>query len=93
MVSIDEVDQPLYLNVRPNPASTSFNVAFTLYDQRQVSIDLYDVAGEKVRSLQEQHLLPGTYSFEYNIESLKAGMYFCRMQAGNVTEVRKLVVH
>ncbi|MCD4723237.1 MAG: C10 family peptidase [Bacteroidales bacterium] len=93
MVSIDEVDQPLYLNVRPNPASTSFNVAFTLYDQRQVSIDLYDVAGEKVRSLQEQHLLPGTYSFEYSIERLKAGMYFCRMQAGNVTEVRKLVVH
>ena len=91
MVSIDEIDHPLYFNISPNPASTKISIAYTLYDQRQVKIDLYDVAGVRVMTLQEEHLLPGTYFSDHNIESLKSGMYFCRMQAGDQNEVRKLI--
>jgi hypothetical protein len=90
-VNVEELFHPLYSQVRPNPASEQFMLAFTLYDRKTVRIELFDVAGNRISVLKEASLAPGTYDLLFNIECLEAGMYFCRIQAGEQVETKKVV--
>lgn len=92
MVDIEENNRPLYSQIRPNPASDRINIAFTLYDKRNVRIELIDIAGNKVSIFHEGDLPPATYDLSYNIDFLDAGMYFCKIRAGNQVETKKLII-
>ena len=92
MVDIDEMFKPLYSQIRPNPATDKFNVAFTLYDRKIVKIAIFDIAGQQVMKMHEGTLFSGTYDLPFNIGSLNAGTYFCRIQADDQVETKKLIV-
>ncbi len=87
--------------VRPGSASrlrlsrittTGMNIGYQVSEACQVVLRLYDRTGNQISELVNGHREPGSYSVLLSTASLPAGSYFCRLQAGGVTETAKLAL-
>jgi hypothetical protein len=78
----------------PNPFTPAARVRFTISpgsDPQHVRLAVYDVRGEEVALLVDEVLAPGTYERELSGSTLAAGIHGSRLQAGALSETRKLV--
>jgi len=67
------------------------------HKSQKVSISVYDLTGRLIKILDNQQMQTGMHQFVWNARDEKgnavnAGIYFSRMQRGNYSETRKLVV-
>jgi len=81
----------------PNPFGPSTTVAFDLPAPGRVSLKVYDVAGRLVRTLAEATMPAGRNVVTWDGkddsgERVAAGVYFCRLEAGDRTETRRMVL-
>ncbi|MBN2000343.1 PKD domain-containing protein [candidate division KSB1 bacterium] len=79
----------------PNPFNPTTTFQYELPNAGHVQLTIYDVAGRQVRSLVDKHHQPGVYNIKWNATDDKglpvaAGLYLCRMKAGDFVQVRKL---
>lgn len=81
----------LYQNY-PNPFNPTTVLQYDLATRAHVRLVLYTVLGEKVRVLVDQEESPGTKQVVLDGSSLPSGIYFCRLTAGKVLEMRKLLL-
>ena len=65
---------------------------FALPEASRVSLEVYNVLGQKVASIVEGFYPAGYHQIEFNARDLASGTYFCRMQAGGFTGVKKIMV-
>jgi hypothetical protein len=77
----------------PNPTRGSTRLAFSLSAPATVSLGVFDVAGRRVatpldRSLQRA----GEHTLSLDTMRLRAGVYYCRLDAGGVATTRRFVV-
>lgn len=92
--SIDEpwLIQSGAFNIYPNPSTGNFSFAFNLTQQQEVTIWIYDALGKVVANF-SQLVEAGNQIVEFNHEiSLKSGLYFAKMNAGDTQETVKLIV-
>jgi hypothetical protein len=76
----------------PNPASDSATFAFALPKAAEVTLDVYDVKGRKVMNVLEGKRDSGDYEVTADIGSLSSGVYIYRIEAGNDSATRKLII-
>ncbi|MBK7379858.1 MAG: T9SS type A sorting domain-containing protein [Ignavibacteriales bacterium] len=57
-----------------------------------VSLKVFDVLGNEVAALVNETQQPGTYEVKFNADKLSSGVYYYRLQAGNIVENRKMVL-
>jgi hypothetical protein len=57
-----------------------------------VTIEIFDVMGRKVATLLKGVRTPGVYTVSWNATGLPSGVYFCRMQAGQFSAVKKAIL-
>lgn len=78
----------------PNPASTTFRLAYSLKDQAYVTITLYSINGEKVTELLGENRRSGTQHETLTIPAyLKNGSYLLQLNSGNSVVYQKLIVN
>lgn len=77
---------------RPNPAAGQTRINFTTVNTGDVSLKLYDVAGNELISLLEATLSPGDYSVPLNTEKLAPGLYFYTLSSGGASRTYKMSV-
>ena len=75
----------LYPNV-PNPFNPETVIRFALARESQVRLEVFDVVGQRVRTLVGERLPSGTHQALWDGrgesgESVSSGVYFCRLQA------------
>jgi hypothetical protein len=58
----------------------------------QVRLSVYDLLGREVAVLVNEEMKPGTYETSWDAAGFPGGVYFYRLQAGNFSETRKLVL-
>ncbi len=75
----------------PNPFSTATTIAFNMSEPGPVVLDIYDISGKQVISLNKLIPAPGRYQFDINGESFSSGVYFYQLQGSNFTETRKMI--
>jgi serine protease len=80
------------VNVYPNPANASAEVAYSMTENGNVNIGLYDAAGRKVAQIAQGARTAGTYRETLNTGTLPEGIYTIRMEAGNAIINRRLVI-
>ncbi len=81
------------VEVFPNPVSTKAVVTYTLDKDAAISIDLLDITGKKVKTLENgRSLLKGSYQTELNREGLPPGIYVLRITKDSVVMTKKLVI-
>jgi hypothetical protein len=57
-----------------------------------VKLIVYDLLGNEVATLVNEDKAPGEYEVTFDGSGLSSGIYFYRLQAGNYSEVRKLIL-
>jgi PKD repeat protein len=81
----------LYNNY-PNPFNPVTIIKFDVAQVQKVKIIVYDVLGRIVNVLVDQTLQPGTFKAEWNASSFSSGIYYFRMEAGDFSDTRKMVL-
>ena len=76
----------------PNPFQSTTTFSYTLPETLPVTIELFNVLGQRVRLLREQSQDAGTYAITLPRGDLAAGVYFLSLTAGDVRLVGNLVV-
>jgi plastocyanin len=81
-----------FLVVYPNPAVDFFILNFKVPATSNITIDLLDITGRKVRSLVASQYSIGDYTLRFPAEGLIPGRYFIRFQNEDRREAKLLIV-
>ncbi len=81
----------LYQNF-PNPFNPVTNIKFSLPVASRVKIDIFNILGEKVKSLIEQDIEAGLHAVIFNAENLTSGTYIYRLQTESFTQIKKMLL-
>lgn len=84
----DEVTLTSY----PNPVQKQATVEYTLPEQTDVRVALYDVLGRRVATLEEGSKQAGRHQIQLEGTGLSSGVYFGRLKAGGETRTQKITV-
>jgi hypothetical protein len=76
----------------PNPFNPSTGIKFNIPKLSQVKLVVYDVIGREVTTLVNELKQPGSYEAVFNGDNLASGVYFYRLEAGDFTDVKKMVL-
>lgn len=78
--------------VFPNPFNARSTIQFDLPEGGVVTLSIYDLSGRKVKVLEQGRFEAGSHRIAFDASDLSAGIYFCRLQAGDFGAVQKLVL-
>jgi hypothetical protein len=81
----------LYQNY-PNPFNPATKIKFDLSKTGEVSLKIYDINGREVAKLVNEKLFAGSYEATWDASSFPSGVYFCRLNAGNFEETKKMLL-
>ncbi|UCH62082.1 MAG: right-handed parallel beta-helix repeat-containing protein [Fidelibacterota bacterium] len=76
----------------PNPFNPETKILYSITNSEFVTITIYDLQGQEVKSLVDEFHPPGIYSIILDASLLPSGVYFYKMQAGNFVEMKKMIV-
>ena len=76
----------------PNPFNATTNIRYRISDIRNLKLVVYDLLGREVAVLVNERKAPGEYMVRFDASGLSSGVYFYRLQAGNIAETRKLLL-
>jgi len=77
----------------PNPFNPTTFINYELPVNGLVTLKVYNVLGEEVATLVNAEMkAEGTHSVQFNASGLSSGIYFYRLEAGNNTQVKRLVL-
>jgi hypothetical protein len=81
----------LYQNY-PNPFNPVTNIEYTLLRPEHVRLDVFDITGGEVVEIVEARQAAGRYKVAFDASRLASGIYFYRLQAGDFSRVRTMVL-
>jgi aminopeptidase N len=76
----------------PNPFNPSTKIKYNLPKKDFVTIKVFNLLGKEIFILVNQLQDAGEYEIEFNASGLNSGIYFYRMEAGQFTQTRKMMV-
>ena len=76
----------------PNPFNGATVISFSVPQNSQTSIRVYDLLGRHVATVLEQQVLAGLHRVSFDGSALASGIYFVQMRAGQYTAHRKMVL-
>ena len=81
----------------PNPINPSTTIRYALPEEGRVSVSIFNVFGQQVRSLVDDWQQAGTYAIHWDGKDgtgreVGSGIYLCRMESGAFTRVNKMVL-
>lgn len=85
-------DDIAYLLAFPNPATDYTSLRFVLNHPAEITIDIYDVMGRKIRELSREKLTAGEHRKEFMLKGLNPGLYFIQLNTGLDKKTLRLVI-
>lgn len=76
----------------PNPFNPSTKISFSLPVSGLVTLKIYDMLGQEVMNAVNEVKEAGKYEVEINAGYLASGMYFYKLNSGEFTETRKMLL-
>ena len=76
----------------PNPFNPSTEINFALPTACDVSLEIYNITGQRVTTLVDAYLEAGQHSVLWDAWSNASGVYFYRLTAGEFTETKKMML-
>jgi hypothetical protein len=90
---VDEIKSNIEnLSVSPNPSNGVSQISFALNERADVTVNLYDVAGRLIKTIDKGNLAKGKHFTGVDVSTLSSGIYMLAVQAGAQTLTNKLVV-
>ena len=76
----------------PNPFNPITNIGFRIANSGFVSLKIYDMLGNELSTLISKEMNAEEYEIEFDGTGFPSGTYFYRLEAGNYTETKKMVL-
>ena len=76
----------------PNPIRSTTTITYSIETTDHVRLRIYDVLGREVAVLVDEVQVPGQHQVQVDAASLSSGMYLYRLETGNFTDARSMVV-
>ena len=92
-VSVEE--SPLAFSVGapyPNPFNPSTTIEYTLSEEGNARLSVYNIAGQRIAVLADGFFPPGQYSAIWNANEATSGIYFIVLNTGARKETRKVML-
>lgn len=97
--SIEEIDgssdphsEVILLQNSPNPFSRVTRISFAIPQAGHVKLAVYDLIGQEVATLVNAELVAGEHSVDFDGANLPNGVYFYRLNAGDVMRTKICVL-
>ena len=76
----------------PNPFNPRTKIKFSIIKNEFIKINIFNISGKQIAKLVDGKLSPGIYSVDFNGENLPSGTYFYKLEAGDFSEVKRMVL-
>ena len=81
----------------PNPFNPTTTIAFDIAKDTNVRIDIYNIRGQKVKTLVNENYPVGSYKVDWhgtddNNRKLASGVYFYHMQTDDYSSTRRMIL-
>jgi len=76
----------------PNPFNPSTTIKFELPTASHVTLKVCNALGQEVVTLVNENRPAGVYTVQFEAKGLASGVYFYRIQSGNLVETKKLIL-
>jgi immune inhibitor A len=81
----------------PNPFNPQTSIEYSLLKEGNVKIDIFNILGEKVRTLIDEKQKPGLHSVSWDGmdnqgDFAPSGIYFCRLKSDDFEQTSKMVL-
>jgi len=76
----------------PNPFNPSTTIEYALPEDSYVTLSIYNVTGQRVTVLKNEHEPAGIHSVTWDAGSLPSGMYFYTITTGNQSVTKKMLL-
>jgi hypothetical protein len=86
------VPEEISLEAYPNPARQQATLRYALTEPKAVRLEVFDALGRKVATVASGRKEPGRHQARIDASRLSSGVYFGRLQAGDQTRTRRIVI-
>jgi hypothetical protein len=76
----------------PNPFNASTTIEYSIPFQSAVQLKVYNTSGQEVKSWTGETMPAGTHTIRLNADDLPSGIYFCRIRAGDFSQLKKMIL-
>jgi len=76
----------------PNPCNPTTTIGFTIANPGNITIDVYNVAGQKVDTIANNYMDAGTHSVVWDGSNFSAGVYFYTVKSGDFSKTMKMTL-
>lgn len=93
-IAIDEtipISSPCSLIVYPNPCISQATIEYDIKKTSSMSINIYNHFGKHIRTLARKVYKRGHHKIIFDVNSLKSGIYFCKMISDTGTQTTKII--
>jgi hypothetical protein len=80
------------MQISRNVFSTTTEISYVLDATRFVTLKIYDALGQEVSILEDGLKSQGSYRVTWDSANRSSGVYFCRLQVGNIFETKKILL-
>ena len=79
-------------DIYPNPFNESAQLAITLRNSSEVSINVYNSIGQKVMCIFDGYLIQGIHRFSWPSQNFLSGLYFVKFEIGGSIIFKKCIL-
>jgi len=76
----------------PNPFNPVTHLEFGISDLEFVSLKVYDLLGNEIKTLVNEMKTPGVYNLEFDGSNLSSGIYYYILTVGKFSEIRMMTL-
>ncbi len=86
------IEQQYNLRNYPNPFSNNTIISFQLSKPNNVKLQIFDISGNMIQEVVNQHQDKGNYQYEFNTSGNYSGIYFCRLITEDEILTHKMII-
>ena len=76
----------------PNPFNSNTTIEFALPNPEFVSLNIYNIQGQKVEDILSETLSPGNHKLNWDASDFSSGVYYYKIEAGSFSQTKKLLL-
>lgn len=91
----DQIDLPKGFSLNqnyPNPFNPTTNISFSIPVSASVSLEVYNIQGQKVATLVDGFKSAGSYTVSFDASYLASGLYTYRLISNSSVQVKKMML-
>jgi len=94
--TVKDVDDYIISNY-PNPFNPITTIRFFLPNPAETTIEIYNVLGQKIKTLVNEYKLSGSYEVKWdgkneNGKNVSSGVYLCRLEQGRNVLIKRMTI-